>query len=83
MYITMCQRCAEKLRATYYTDIVSAPHTGTCALCFQTDEPVTQYKVTAHRPLRHLPPRGQTTKDRRARYRGDWREGMNGEVTKP
>lgn len=74
MYITMCQACAEKLRATHNTTGATAPHAGTCALCYRSDRRVVQYWVTAIRPKRHLPPRGLATKDRRARYRGNWRD---------
>ena len=76
MYITMCQACAEKLRATHNTTGATAPHAGTCALCYKTDQRVVQYWVSTLRPKRYIPPRGPAAKDRRARYRGNWRDDL-------
>ena len=74
MLITMCPSCAAKLRAKYSTDPVTAPRPGACAMCNRTEERVTQYEVTKKRRIYKPAPSGPPARDRRARYKGSWRD---------
>lgn len=74
MLITMCPSCAAKLRAEYSTDPVTAPRPGACAMCNRAEERVTQYEVKKQQKQKKLAPGGPPPKDRRARYKGRWRD---------
>ena len=76
MLITMCPSCAAKLRDGKDYDLiaVTAPRPGTCAMCNRTEERVTQYEVTKKQRQKKPAPSGPPPKDRRARYKGSWRD---------
>ena len=72
----MCPSCAAKLREGKAYDLiaVTAPRQGACAMCNRMDDRVTQYDVIKKRRIYRPAPSGPPPKDRRARYKGRWRD---------
>ena len=69
-YLTVCHKCAERLRDVCYLVEASKPHTGRCAQCVLLNiTTVTQYEVTPKNQLRRRKQSGQAPRDRRARGR--------------
>ena len=75
--MSLCPKCAEKLRDTHYLAETGAPQcVGRCAFCVPTNiTALTQYELTPKRqPHRQGRKNGLPPKDTRARYRGNWRD---------
>lgn len=79
-YLTVCPKCAERLRDVSYLVEASKPHTGRCAQCVLPNiTTVTQYEVTPKNRPRSRKRSGPAPRDRRARYREPFR-GESGET---
>jgi len=76
LLITMCPSCAAKLREgkAYDLTTVTAPRMGTCSLCYKPADETRQYQVDRKQKQKKPAPGGPPPKDRRARYKGRWRD---------
>ena len=76
MLITMCPSCAAKLREgkDYDLTAVTATRPGTCSLCYKPADETRQYQVDRKQKQKKPAPGGPPPKDRRARYKGRWRD---------
>ncbi len=71
--ITLCPRCAQKMRSPLRLREASMPYTGLCKCCWSgRATTVQQYEMYANRKPRR-PQSGPPPRDRRARYREPFR----------
>jgi len=76
LLITMCPSCAAKMREGKDYDLiaVTAPRQGTCSMCYKPTDAARQFEVTKQQKQKKPTPGGPPPKDRRARYKGCWRD---------